>query len=392
MFLKRAFALAAALCCLVCTIPAAAAAEVDCDGVYCFGSGDFSQEPLQGICITALPEASVGTVMLGERTLRPGDVLPAQLLDQMTFIPNRTEQDAVASISYLPVFSQGVGPGASMTISIRGKENQAPVAEDFAAETYKNLPLEGKLKVKDPEGEAMTFTITRQPKRGTLELREDGSFTYTPKKNKVGIDSFVCTATDASGKTSRECTVTITIVKPTDSTQYTDTVGRECRFAAEWMKNTGIFVGETLDGNACFSPEKTVTQGEFIAMLVRTLDIPTDQAVSAALPKDTPVWLQPYLAAALRSGITAGLDSGHSQPITGAQAALMIQNALDLTAAEETAAFDGSTLSPAQQVLSGYGISLDSQVLTREQAAQALYRVSRLAPDAPGMVVIAKQR
>lgn len=392
MFLKRVFSLAAALCCLACAIPAAAASEVDCDGVYCFGSGDFSQEPLRGICITGLPEASAGTVMLGERILRPGDVLPAELLDRMTFIPKRTEQDAEVSISYLPVFSRGVGPGTSMTISIRGKENQPPAAEDFAAETYKNLPLEGRLKVKDPEGEAMTFTVTRQPKRGTLELREDGSFTYTPRKNKVGIDSFVYTATDAAGKTSRECTVTVTIVKPTDSTQYTDTVGRECRFAAEWMKNTGIFVGETLDGNACFSPEKAVSQGEFIAMLVRTLDIPTDRAVSAAIPEDTPQWLRPYLAAALRSGITAGLDSGHSQPITGAQAAVMIQNALDLTAAEEAAAFDDDTLSPAQQVLSGYGIVLDSRVLTREQAAQVLYRVSRLAPEAPGMVVIGRQR
>ena len=392
MFSKRVFALAAALCCLVWAAPAAGAAEVDCDEVYCFAETDFTGEDLQGICITSLPDPAVGTVMLGRRILRPGDVLPVQLLEGMTFLPMRTGQDTEASISYLPVFSRGVGAGATMTISIRGKENQAPVAEDFAAETYKNLPIEGRLKVKDPEGDPMTYAVTRQPKRGTLELRDDGSFSYTPKKNKVGIDSFVFTATDAAGKTSRECTVTITIVKPTDSTQYTDTMGRECRFAAEWMKNTGIFVGEKLDGNACFSPEKEVTRGEFLAMLVRTLDIPTEQAVSAALPEDTPRWLQPYLAAALRSGIAAGTRDGYDSPITGAEAALMIQNALDLTATEETAAVEGEVLSPAQQVLLSHGIALDNRVLTRENAAQALYRVSRLAQEAPGMVVIAKQK
>ncbi len=392
MFAKRVFALAAALCCLICTVPAVYGAEVDCDGVYCFAGSDFSQEPLEGIYLTALPDPAVGTVMLGERILRPGDVLPGEILEQLTFLPVRTEQDTEAAISYLPVFSRGIGEGTTMTISIRGRENQAPAAEDFAAETYKNLPIEGSLKVRDPEGEPMTFTVVRNPKRGTLEVRPDGSFTYTPKKNKVGIDSFVYTATDAAGKTSRECTVTITIVKPTDSTQYTDTAGRECRFAAEWMKNTGIFVGEMLDGNACFHPQKEVTRGEFLTMLVRTLEIPMDQAASAPLPEDTPQWLQPYLAAALRSGISAGLEQDHSQPVTGAEAALMIQNALDLTAAEEAGLFEGSNLSPAQQVLSTYGLQLDSPVLTRAQVAQALYQVSRLAREAPGMTVIRRQQ
>ena len=67
--------------------------------------------------------------------------------------------------------------------------------------------------------------------------RPDGSFIYTPKKNKVGVDSFTYTATDASGKVSREATVTIQILKPTDARQYTDTVGLDCRFEAEWLKN-----------------------------------------------------------------------------------------------------------------------------------------------------------
>ena len=108
----------------------------------------------------------------------------------------------------------------------------------------------------------MTFTVVRQPKRGSVTIGEDGSFTYTPKKNKVGIDSFTYTAADASGKVSREATVTITILKPTESTQYTDTTGKSCCFAAEWMKNTGIFTGECVAGSACFSPERTVTRGE----------------------------------------------------------------------------------------------------------------------------------
>ena len=392
---KRLFA--AALILALLAVPVSAA-EVDSDAVYCFGSGDFSEEELLGVCITGLPEEKLGTVLLGSRVIREGDILPGDQLDRLTFVPARRETDAQAQILYLPVFSQGVGTEAVLTISIRGKENQSPVTEDFAAETYKNLPLEGKLKVKDPENESMTFTLVRGPKRGQVEIREDGSFTYTPKKNKVGIDSFVYTATDASGKVSREATVTITIVKPTDSTQYTDTAGLSCRFAAEWMKNTGIFVGETLDGNPCFQPEKEVTRGEFLTMLVRTLDLPTETEQDlGAWQEDAPVWLRPYLAAAVRSGLVAGLPEQNfdqDAPITGAEAAVMIQNALALTADAEAMAQENA-LDWAQQamaILSSWGIPLEDVPLTRSQAAQTLYEVSLLAREAPGMVVRGRQR
>ena len=395
MFRMRAPALGLCLILLLSAVPHTRAAEVTSGEVYCFSTGDFSEEDLTGICITALPGEAVGCVMLGDRILRPGDVLAADQISQMTFLPARTESDTTAVVSYLPIFEDRVDSAATMTISIRGKKDQAPIAENFAAETYKNLPIEGRLKVKEPENQAMTFTLVRLPKRGEVVLREDGTFTYTPRKNKVGIDSFVYTATDEQGNVSRETTVTITIVKPTDSTQYTDTAGESCRFAAEWMKNTGIFTGETLDGNSCFQPEKAVTQGEFLTMLVRVLDIPLTQ--STALPmgaEEIPTWLQPYYAAAVRSGLVAGLETGHfsyDRPITGEEAAVMLQNALDLRAAEEAMAQPGETAASALQTLGSHGIDLPSEGnLTRGQAAQALYAVSRLADTAPGIQVLRK--
>ena len=394
MNLKKLIAAALALAALALPVTAA---EVDSGDVYCFAAGDFSEEELLGICVTGLPEESLGTVCLGSRVIRPGDVLPRDQLDQLTFIPARRETDARADLRYLPVFSAGVGSEDTLTISIRGRENQSPVTEDFAAETYKNLPLEGKLKARDPENEPMTFTLVRSPKRGQVEIKEDGSFTYTPKKNKVGIDSFVYSATDASGKVSREATVTITIVKPTDSTQYTDTAGLSCRFAAEWMKNTGIFVGERIDGNACFQPEKAVTRGEFLTMLIRTLDLPTEREQDLGVwQEDTPKWLRPYLAAAVRSGLVAGLPEqevfDHDTAITGAEAAVMIQNALALTADSEAFAPENAPdwAKQAMATLNSWGISLEDARLTRSQAAEVLYRVSRLAEEAPGMIALRK--
>ena len=372
----------------------AAAAEVDCDSVYCFTETDFSEEKLEGICITGIPDR--GALLLGSRQLQPGDILTADQLARMTFSPIRSSQDASARITYLPIFSDHVAPADTMTLSIRGKEDKAPAASDSAGETYKNLPMEGNLTVKDPEGQSLTYTLTRSPRRGGVTIREDGSFTYTPKKNKVGVDSFVFTATDPAGNVSREATVTITILKPADAAQYTDTLGTDCRFAAEWMKNTGIFVGETVDGNACFGPEKTVTRGQFTAMLVNALEIPVDmEATFTGYTDQIPQWLKPYLAAAVRAGITAGLPDPETfrpeQAITGGEAAVMLHNALDLAMTElpVMAAQDSPDwATEALQVLSGHGITLGRETLTRGEAANALYRAAKLAPDAPGTLAM----
>ena len=400
MFLKLVSGLLAVLC--IAAPLTAAAAEVDCDGVYCFSPEDFNaiEEPLAGICITDLPEN--GAVMLGSRILRPGDILTAEQVSTMTFVPVRTEADASAQVEYLPIYASQVASCATMSIAIRGKEDKAPVAEDFAAETYKNLPLEGKLKVSDPEGQGMTYTVTRQSKRGDVTIAEDGTFTYTPKKNKVGVDSFVFTATDPAGNVSREATVTITILKPTDAKQYTDTIGKDCRFAAEWMKNTGIFVGEQLGDNACFSPEKAVTRGEFVTMLVKSLEIPAEEEVLlTGYTDEIPLWLQPYLAAAVRSGLTAGLPDqevfGASEAITGAEAAVMLQNALDLNipvpdtnaealSQEELAAVP-VWAAVALTTMEEHGMAMDANAaLSRGEAAKLLYRAAELAAPEEGEI------
>lgn len=407
MFRIRFVCLLLAVCCMLGLGTAALAAEVDCDATYCFQSADFSQDDsLMGICVTHLPDAQTGTVMLGNRVIRSGDILTADQLAQMTFMPLLTEFDQDAVVTYLPIYEDRVEPSATMTLAIRGKRDNPPVAEDFAIETYKNLPNQSQLKVSDPEGEKLTYTLVRQPKRGEVALSEDGTFTYTPKKNKVGVDSFTYTAADPAGNVSREATVTVQILKPTDATQYTDTVGKPYRFAAEWMRNTGLFVGEKIGDEVCFYPEKDVSRGEFLAMVVKMLDIPMEELSYSAIPEDTPDWLKPYLAAAQRSGLTADWPETETgsfnaqQPVTGAEAAVMLQNALDLTltaAAVETAAGakEDSPVWAAEslQVMAQNGIVLSAtQPLSRGELAQMMYQVSQLAEEAPGMAVIRMQK
>lgn len=390
----RFLSLALACICVLGLVVPAFAQEVECDAVYCFTAGDFSgeEETLTGICITGLPQSNTGTVMLGSRVLRAGDILTAGQLEQMTFQPLQTQQDQVAEVTYLPIFENRVESAAVMTISIRGKEDKAPVAQDSAIETYKNLSNDGKLVASDPEEQPLTYTVVRQPRRGDVQLREDGSFTYTPKKNKVGVDSFTFTAADPAGNVSREATVTVQILKPTDAKQYRDTAGEDCRFTAEWLRSTGLFAGEQVGDEICFQPEKTVTRGEFLSMLVNLLEIPVEEV-------DAPQWVQPYLDAAIRSGLVTGWQQesfNMDEPVTGAEAAVALQNALDLSAGHEEMSYEEEVpvwAATSLAVMAENGVQLQADApLTRGEVSGILYQVSRMAIGAPGTMVFYMQK
>ena len=393
MRIVRYFCLFLACFCVLGLAVPVLGAEVDCDAAYCFSAGDFTsgEEPLAGICITGLPESNTGTVMLGSRVLRCGDILTAGQVEQMTFQPLLTQEDKAAEVTYLPIFEDRVEPAAVMTLSIRGKEDKAPVAQDSAVETYKNVSNDGKLLASDPEEQPLTYTLVRQPRRGSVELREDGTFTYAPKKNKVGVDSFTFTAADPAGNVSREATVTVQILKPVDAMQYRDTAAADCRFAAEWLRSTGLFAGEQVGGELYFQPEKTVSRGEFLSMLVNLLEIPVEEV-------DAPDWVQPYLDAAVRSGLVSGWDTesfAMHEAVTGAEAAVALQNALDLSAGHEEMTYGEDVPSWAATslaVMAANGVELEANApMTRGQMAQVLYQVSRMAVGAPGTMVFSVQ-
>ena len=365
------------------------AVEVESGSTYCFSAGDFSREAgeLMGICITELPDPKTGTVMLGNRVIRCGDILTADQVAQMTFAPLQTQEDTQAVVRYLPVFQDREEQVVEMTISIRGRENKAPIAEDLALETYKNLENSGKLKVSDPEGEEMTYTVTRHPRRGAVEIAADGTFTYTPAKNKVGVDSFTFTATDPQGNVSREATVTVRILKPSEGKPYQDTVGYDCRFEAEWLRNSGLFEGEKVGSRHCFYPEKVVSRQEFLTMVMELLEIePLQQEAYGMLTSQVPDWLKPYVAAAVRSGLLSdGAEYAPDAPITGAEAAAILQNAMDL----EVFALDGQE-DPVVAVMNENGFTMEAEApLTRADAAKLLYRLSKT--DTAGLAVYRNQ-
>lgn len=374
------------------------ASEVESVGgeAYCFTAEDFMAPYAQGsgIYLCEVPDASIGTLHYGSRTLKTGDVLPTDALDSLVFSPARS-CDTQACLSYYTIWDDKLSEESVLTIRLRSGENQPPEAKDLSLETYRNLEKSGALEATDPDGEALTYQIVTTPKRGELRLEKDGTFVYIPKENKVGKDSFTYTATDAAGCVSNEATVSIEILKPMDQATYGDMKGDPCEFEALWLRSTGLMDGAQVTGHACFYPEQTVSRGEYLVMVMELCGIAPEEGsltTTFADADSTPQWMQPYVCSALRRGIIrgcaneAGLCFCPDAPITQAQAAVMAQNILHLDSDGTRSVFAQEDAVPTWAVgalncLSQAGIDLTSapnEPMTRRDTACMLYQLSKL--------------
>lgn len=380
------------------TLPADAQVRtVDPTAQFCFSQDDFTSAAADGIFLTSVPQETLATVRYGSRVLKAGDALPTEALGDLTLEAKCVTAQEV-TIGYCTL-SDGVLSGVQeLKLSILPKEDQPPTAEDGSLETYKNIAGSGTLSAADPEGKPLTYNLVKEPKRGSVELHEDGTFTYTPDKNKVGKDSFTYTVTDSGGNTSEEAKISIEIRKPTDKATYADMDGDPDAFYAMWLKEAGLFTGATVGGNLCFEPEKTVSRGEFLVMVMKLVDAQADETGLTSGFSDeaaTPVWLQPYIVSALGSGMISGVSSEDGvvfrpeAALSRAEAAVMLQNVLQLPAptaktvfSETDAAAVPAWAADATAALSAAGISLgdtaQADAITRREVAKLLYEVSNL--------------
>ena len=171
-------------------------------------------EAFEGVYVASVPSQLDAEVSLGARTLRAGDVLDRSMLSQLLVLPAEN-RDASCELVYCPIEGGEVQPSRALELSILTGKNEAPVCRDVKFETYKNIANTGVLSASDPEGDTLTYQLVKEPKRGTVDIAPDGSFTYTPAQNKVGKDVFTYTATDSAGNVSNVANVTVKIVKPT---------------------------------------------------------------------------------------------------------------------------------------------------------------------------------
>jgi alpha-tubulin suppressor-like RCC1 family protein len=109
--------------------------------------------------------------------------------------------------------------GGYHSLAITGQPgNNPPVANDDAYSTGRhsvlNVDAPGVLSNdSDPDGNPLTVELVKIPSNGTAAVNADGSFTYRPKPNYCGMDSFTYKASDGI-TTSSEATVMIAVNVP----------------------------------------------------------------------------------------------------------------------------------------------------------------------------------
>ena len=379
------FACLLALCCSV----SAADARTLYNTEYCFSQADFYTDDLNdlsGIFVTAVPEDSVAVVTLGSRVLRAGDILTAEALDRVRLLPTCTEScDAV--LQYQPICGTALGDPTCLTIRIQSGKNETPKAIGAEFETYKNIPNDGTLCGSDPENASLTFQLADKPKRGTVKLESDGTYVYTPDKNRVGEDSFTFTVTDEAGNVSEPAEVKIRILKPSDAMAFSDLQEGYDQFEAMWLCESGLNSGRSIAGNLCFCPEDTVSRSEFLVMAMELMEVPVDEALTVSGftdAQEAAAWVQPYLAAAMQRGLIsgevteAGLLFRPNEPITGQEAAVLLQNLVQLPVSVSAFSMESDTWAAASlQVLQEAGITVSApeEPLTRLEAAKLLREI-----------------
>lgn len=235
------------------------------------------------------------------------------------------------------------GDAVTVGLYLLASSNSAPVAEDLALTTYQNVEVQGTFAAVDPEGDLLTFKLISKPARGTVTQAQDGSadFTYTPYENKSGRDAFTYVCADAVGNTSAPATVSIKIEKQKTKVTYSDMAGVEGHREAIHLAEAGLLTGEQVGKEYLFHPEQTISRAQFTALAMAAAGIDVmgpvsrtgfsdDEAISA--------WAKPYVSSALRSGIVQGTTDNEGRvvfqadaPITAAEAAVVLNRAVSVT-------------------------------------------------------------
>ncbi|WP_418484364.1 surface layer protein, partial [Dysosmobacter sp.] len=140
-----------------------------------------------------------------------------------------------------------------------------------------------------------------------------------------------------AGAVSLPATVTVTIEKTRSGVTYADT-GEATATAAQDLAERGVFTGAKIGDKWYFEPDRTVSRGEFLAMVLETAGAEvTDVTMTGFRDDDAiPTWAKSYAAAGVAEGILRGklTEDGAvfscEEPISFSEAATVLNRVLDL--------------------------------------------------------------
>ncbi len=279
--------------------------------------------------------------------------------------------------------------------------NQPPVATDMSITTDKNEPVSDILTATDPDNDPLVFSIDTQPKSGTVKITDEakGSFTYTPKFNATGADSFKFKANDGTAD-SNIATVTIMIKEPAPPIfKYEDLVNHWASFSAGKLADRGVIIGEKIADKYYFYPDKQMNRAEFNLFLNAALEIDSDplgaEPVGYTDEDKIPIWALHEARAAKKAGLINGVKVGNklyynaTGKINRLETLVILHNALKPAANnDDPLEYADKNQIPKWAVqyvknMRSYGIMKGNpnntispnDIITRAQAAELLYQL-----------------
>ena len=346
--------------------------------------------------VEALPDETAGRLYIDALPAAGGQTVTRASLDTLFFEP-ATDGETVSSFALADLSPEGVGTVLSCRVSLLDHENLPPQTEKMTFETAKNVSAMLYLPVSDPEGDDMTFSVSRYPKHGTLTLPTSGGgyFRYTPKDGYTGRDSFSYTVSDVYGHTTPAARVEIKVSRPYSETYFEDMKQHWAQNAALKVSSVGL-MKESTD----FMPDGTVNRGDFLAMALicagKEKDIGFVRATDFADDDEIPMRVKSYAAYAKANGIVNGIAGEDGRicfcsdtPITRAEAAVIVSRILKPDEAPYTvdAFADGASVPDyaAQAMANVYACGImkgvgggemqPTALVTRAQTAQILCEI-----------------
>ncbi len=151
--------------------------------------------------------------------------------------------------------------------------NDAPIVVDdnyqVSEDGVLNIPSPGILANDiDLEDDSLFVTLVSVPANGTVELNDDGSFTYAAFANYFGTDSFTYTAFDTGGAQSEEGIVNLTVTPVNDPPDFlyppveSAVVGDEYQFIAATVELDGDEIQFSANGLPDFLSVSVINAGE----------------------------------------------------------------------------------------------------------------------------------
>ena len=226
----------------------------------------------------------------------------------------------------------GLGKSKPETVS---PEN-GPTARDLEIRTYRGIPYLGQLEAADPDGGELTFAIVTQPKKGTVTV-EGANFTYTPKGERCRRGQL-----HLFRRQQRRGRVP---ARHRDRDHRKDPLRRYLRghrrghrHRRAGFSERGVFTGAKIGDKWYFEPDRTVSRGEFLAMVLETAGAEvTDVTMTGFRDDDAiPTWAKSYAAAGVAEGILRGKPTENGavfsceEPISFSEAATVLNRVLDV--------------------------------------------------------------